>query len=290
MQDKYVGDVGDFGKYLLLLSICSPDESDKKPLQLGINWYKVECGVENDEKDGKYINYLINDNFNLKQCCSPYSQELYIKLDEEVLFRNLKPEIKQKLKIIRGAQWGIECKEELKQISENRKVEEIQNAEILPENTKFYEKSLSYNSDRNHRNHWVAKGFERLNECDAIFFDPDNGLKDDDNFNNNIKNIYYSELDEYYESGKSLIIYHHATRKKGGLKEEAKDIMNKLNDRFNKNSNIRALWYHRGTARLFFIVANGNHKNKVNQRIDKFLKHFENKSKKEKHFEEIKDC
>lgn len=41
MQDGYVGDVGDFGKYLLLWNICSPAESNKK-LKLGVNWYKAK--------------------------------------------------------------------------------------------------------------------------------------------------------------------------------------------------------------------------------------------------------
>lgn len=93
-------------------------------------------------------------------------------------------------------------------------------------------------------------------------------------------------MDNYFKAGKSLIIYHHLTRNQKG-KKQVGDIKYKLNQKFNKNSNIRALWFHGGTARIFFIIANGNHKDTVNKRIDRFLKNFENNDKKETHFEEI---
>ena len=41
MQDCYVGDAGDFGKYGLLRALCSPREDDLKTLSLGIIWYLV---------------------------------------------------------------------------------------------------------------------------------------------------------------------------------------------------------------------------------------------------------
>ena len=270
MQDGYVGDVGDFGKYLLLWNICSPADSDKK-LKLGVNWYKVK----NDGSYGKHIRYLRKDNFKLEECCNPKSKELYNKI-QTLMLRNLNNEILSKLKNnpsqLNDDEWA--------QINENKKIEEISKREILPKDTVFYDKELQ-NTDRGD---WVANGFEQLKECDVIFFDPDNGLKDDDG-SNSVKHIYYHELGN--DADKSLIIYHHATRKK--IKEQAEEIKNKLSKKFDKNGDeIRALWYHRGTARLFFIIPNGTHKDIVTERIDRFLKNFENKkSNKEKHFERV---
>ena len=38
MQNKYVGDVGDFGKYGLLRRLACP-EFTESPLSLGVIWY-----------------------------------------------------------------------------------------------------------------------------------------------------------------------------------------------------------------------------------------------------------
>ena len=52
MQDAYVGDIGDYGKYGLLRMISSTS------LYLAINWYKVNPSRANKQEDGKYISYL----------------------------------------------------------------------------------------------------------------------------------------------------------------------------------------------------------------------------------------
>lgn len=40
MQNRYVGDVGDFGKYHLLKALCRGDDG-KAALSLGVVWYLV---------------------------------------------------------------------------------------------------------------------------------------------------------------------------------------------------------------------------------------------------------
>jgi hypothetical protein len=52
MQDAYVGDVGDFGKYGLLNEIHR--KSDGK-IRLGINWYYV---IEEEKKTGN-VRYIV---------------------------------------------------------------------------------------------------------------------------------------------------------------------------------------------------------------------------------------
>jgi hypothetical protein len=249
MQDGYVGDVGDFGKYLLLWNICSPAESDKK-LKLGVNWYRTK----NDGKAGKHIKYLIEDNLKLKQCCKPHSEYLYDKL-------------KKLLKLENITKWDVKL---IETISENRKIEEIGKAGILPEAI-FFEDSVPQND----RKRWANKGFEKLKECDVIFFDPDNGLREDDEGGNSIKHIYCCELKKYYDAGKSLVIYQNAIHEK--IETQVQKIKCILNKELNKNIIIRALWYHRGTARIFFIIPNGTHKKAINERIDKFVANFEDK-------------
>ena len=52
MQNKFFGDIGDFGKYSLLRRI-----QEKAPkLRIGINWYLNED--KNTNNDGRHIDYL----------------------------------------------------------------------------------------------------------------------------------------------------------------------------------------------------------------------------------------
>ena len=50
MQNMYVGDIGDYGKYGLLRALSQPD------YKLGIVWYLIPN--ESHLKDGKHIDFL----------------------------------------------------------------------------------------------------------------------------------------------------------------------------------------------------------------------------------------
>lgn len=52
MQDNYIGDIGDYGKYGLLREVCAADMS------LSVNWYRVVPTKAGKQDDGKYISYL----------------------------------------------------------------------------------------------------------------------------------------------------------------------------------------------------------------------------------------
>ena len=55
MQNRYAGDVGDFGKLGMLRTI------ERAGIKVGINWYLVED--ENHNEDGKHIGYLRDKKF-----------------------------------------------------------------------------------------------------------------------------------------------------------------------------------------------------------------------------------
>ena len=48
MQDRYAGDVGDYGKFALLRAM------EAQELKLGINWYRTETAAYEIHDDGKY--------------------------------------------------------------------------------------------------------------------------------------------------------------------------------------------------------------------------------------------
>ena len=61
MQDCYAGDIGDYGKFVLLR------ELNKQGLSIGINWYKSDSIVSEKQNDGKYC---------IPEYCAAYDPEL----------------------------------------------------------------------------------------------------------------------------------------------------------------------------------------------------------------------
>ena len=52
MQDLYIGDIGDYGKYGLLRAVTAAG------FRLGVNWYRVVPHGRSKQDDGKYTQYL----------------------------------------------------------------------------------------------------------------------------------------------------------------------------------------------------------------------------------------
>jgi hypothetical protein len=59
MQNRYVGDVGDYGKYALLRGLCDPDA--RPAVRLGVVWCLFPDETFNN--DGKHISYLKDPQF-----------------------------------------------------------------------------------------------------------------------------------------------------------------------------------------------------------------------------------
>ena len=70
MQNRYAGDIGDFGKLGLLRALRANGVS------VGVNWYLVPDESHND--DGRYVQYLKDDSF--RHC----DEELWMKLNRIV--------------------------------------------------------------------------------------------------------------------------------------------------------------------------------------------------------------
>ena len=73
MQNRYVGGVGDFGKYGLLRWICRGDEFGAA-LRLGVLWYHFDEKDNTSTNDGRHVQYLGSNpsrhERNLR-CCDP---------------------------------------------------------------------------------------------------------------------------------------------------------------------------------------------------------------------------
>jgi len=206
MQNRYVGDIGDFGKYHLLKSLCMGNKNELD-LSLGVVWYRVPD--ENHNDDGKHIRYLEQTTSNLARFRSG-DQALYDSLSE----------------IIKAGK---------------RDVSVINESNVLPTNTVFYEAPLSYEgmpnnspaarNDRiSYRNLWSSKALDATLGCDLIFVDPDNGLEV-----NSVKShqktgpkyTFFEELVPFVKRGQSLVIYHHLCRS-GPAEVQLKERLDQL--------------------------------------------------------------
>jgi hypothetical protein len=232
VQDCFVGDIGDFGKYGLLRTLCYPrDGHDGPTLNLGINWYLVPDEVGNT--DGQKVDYLLS------------GGEITNKL------RRCDSTLLSSLRDLVG--------------NGRRSVAAVREADLFPDAVYFEEPLDFTNSDSQvrlaMRRRWRQRAVDALLSCDVVFLDPDNGLEvasvgSQDRRGN--KYVYYGELGPYLNRGQSLIIYHHLGRN-GSAQEQISERFAGLAAHLPNAAGIFALQWHRGTSRVYFVVGADTH-------------------------------
>ncbi len=237
MQDRYVGDVGDFGKYGLLKALCGDD------LPLGVVWYLYPD--EEDNGDGGHVQYLKPTTRNRRR------------------FRDCDPTLYDALgEIVRD---------------EERHVASVRKRGVLSGGTVFYEAPLSFRGmsasaigpaakrDRlRHREAWVRGALEAVEGCDVVFVDPDNGLESGTprHYLKGPKYAYFNELAPYLERNQSLVVYHHLGRNISA-ENQIRERLVQVNERLGW---ALALRYRRGPARAFFVVPSDAHREVLAER------------------------
>ena len=230
MQNRYVGDVGDFGKYGLLRALCLPEGEHGQALRLGVVWYLTPDETHNN--DGRYIGYLDPTPRNLQRfrACDP---SLYDKLGGIVK---------------RGT----------------RQVSSIPQRRVLPEDTVYYDRILDLRVKEIHpssairiraRQEWVQDAVQVTKNCDVVFVDPDNGIGSTAQAysRRGAKYVLLEELTPYLDRGQTLVIYHHLNRCAPAETQVAQRLA-ELSERFTPNGGVMALRYRRGSARVFLVV------------------------------------
>ena len=257
MQNRYVGDIGDFGKYGLLKSLCSEGEPrDDAPRLLGVIWYLVPD--ENHNGDGNIVQFLNP---------SAKNQELFRSCDH-ALYDALRDIVE----------------------SGNRNVGSIKDRGVLPNDTKFFETPLKFGGLPGPRTHlrqqrlelrarWLNHALRATADCDIVFLDPDNGIevRVEPHQPRGPKYTYLEEMRPFIERGQSLVIYHHIARH-GSANEQTMRRLHQIEEQLNRRS--FALLYHRGSARAFFVIPAEPHVDTLLYKAERFLespwrRHFE---------------
>lgn len=240
MQDRYTGDVGDFGKYGLLRAITQPEITKKggpETLNLGVVWYRYPD--EQHTNDGKHINYL-----------DPSRRENFRKCDPE-LYDCLS-------KIVR-------YDSKTKKAKGRRAMSKVKDRKILGSQTRFFDDECPYDADA--RKKWHRKALNEMTGCDLVFLDPDNGLKCEypnapksaylipTGFESpdSGKHAYLEEVLSFVRQGSAVIFYHHPARKKTH-NEQIRKLAQYIARKLDNNHRVSAFCYRRWHSRAFFII------------------------------------
>ncbi len=233
MQDQYIGDVGDFGKYGLLRAITQPNITEtgrSEALSLGVVWYRHPD--EQSKNDGSKINYLDTSKRDSFRVCDP---ELYDCLAKIVRYD-------PRTKTAKG----------------RRAISRIGNSKILGPKTRFGGKRCP-SGDPVAREKWHRETLKTMKRCDLVFLDPDNGLKCDQQFVSG-KHAYLAEVLGFVCQGNAVIFYHHPGRIKNTTPDKSshdtqiENLAKYLARKLNSNHHVSAFRYRRGTSRAFFVI------------------------------------
>ena len=238
MRHVYVGDVGDFGKFGLLRALLHGSEN----LKLGVAWYLMDEHEHNN--DGKHDSYLCVGTDNVNSSYRDCDADLY-----------------DRLKQIRGG--------------DRLDVSMLEEGSVLPESTVFAKETIPVNATTSQRSEWHARSKQVLSECEVVFVDPDNGIK----WQNptpkaawSHKHVYWSEILDFLDAGKSVVVYHHLNRN-GSHEEQVQSGLGTLATYGHPRWAVR---YRRGTSRVFSVIPNRSHQEKLNRNLLAFGKNWKN--------------
>ena len=236
LQNRYVGDVGDFGKYGLLRALCRPESAEGPALKLGVVWYLTPDETHNN--DGGHIGYLNPTPKNIKA------------------FRRCDPELYDMLgAIVRSG---------------DRQVSAISDRRVLPEETVYFDRVLDISAERFYRNpaarilareQWCQDAVQATKDCDVLFVDPDNGIGSSSQAHSRrgAKHVLLRELGQYFGQGKTLVIYHHLNRLTSA-EAQVTHRLEELQKKMSPTATAMAIRYRRGSSRVFFLCLNPAHR------------------------------
>ncbi len=226
VQDRYVGDVGDFGKYGLLRALMA-DASPRRPQGLGVIWYLTTPEAVADaagQEDGKHRAYLSGRADHYARCDPELHAAMHGFLDPA-----------------------------------RRTVSQVAAANILPPSTRYHDEALDFTDigpgrpRREHRRAWFDRALAEVNGCGLVFLDPDNGLECKSHrpwSKKGPKYVAISEVTELLDRGHGVVIYHHIGRR-GSAVDQARGQLARF------DSDGFAVLYRRGTCRAFVVLEPG---------------------------------
>ena len=241
MQDRYAGDVGDFGKFSLLRSVFVKPEK-----KIGVVWYKFPD--ESHNGDGRHIDYLYNNNY--KAC------------DNDLV---------DKLSHIVAVDRSISKLESLSLLPSHTVyyADKLDFHIIYPGQT-----HADRMARRNGRLEWLQNAATTVKDCNIIFLDPDNGLEIQSIPNlhqvKSGKYAYYSEVMELFKNKDACVIYHHMNMN-SPHESQIKHRAHALKNTIVKNGSVFAIRFSPYSPRAFFVCASQQSASEIKNKINNFM-------------------
>jgi hypothetical protein len=240
MQNRYVGDVGDFAKYALLRSISqgSPDA-----LRLAVIWYLYPNEIHNS--DGRHVGYLRSESY-----------------------RALDPELHTAMIRLVG------CAK--RSVAEVRKAALLPPGTIFFEEPTVSDLGsvVSSRGREAFRMEWFSRAQTATMGADIVFLDPDNGIEIRSVPKGAAragKYVFWNEIEALWTRGQSLVIYHHLNRTMS-IRLQTKALRRRFNERLARPALLLSPVFRRGSCRHFWVVGQSDHAGRLKSRIEGMLK------------------
>ena len=222
MQDRYVGDVGDFAKYGLLRRFVG--QLGERQIRLGVVWCLFPDETHNN--DGRHVSYLRKPEF------EALDDQLFDVLREIVANGN-----RRISSVSTGGlfpEGAVFCDTTTVPLSSHR---------------------VSRDDRMQYRAGWLDSCFRMTETCELVFFDPDNGLEVSSVPKHRPsagKYIYWDELMRFWHRGQALLVYHHLNRTASAARQ-----VRELTTRFQTQLGgalVLPLVFRRGSCRVFWLA------------------------------------
>jgi hypothetical protein len=236
MQNPYTGDIGDYGKYILLHALAGSD------LRLAVVWYLNP--YVGKSADGKFTEYLSVDREQSYRCASP---DIYDGLR----------------KIVRDGD---------RRVSYVNKSGILPRGTIFYEEPLDYIKFALPIDRKRARSEWLSGALSETREADLVFFDPDNGLEVKSHSPHSklgAKYIFENEIRAFWERNQSILVYQHLNRS-GSLEEQAQRGLARLSA-LTDGSECWAISFHSYSVRLYFLVPIKGHASELRGRTRELM-------------------
>ena len=231
MKNQYIADIGDYGKYGLLLYLA------EQGIKIGVNWYLTK----DDEPEFKPHTKYLEDKYIAMRDYNPALYDLMKDLNEQRDSKKLCIQMVEESGLFPGFSF----------------YHEILKTDELP--TKEREAA---------RMQWHENALEKLKDANLVFADPDNGLSQNIEIKKkgSQKYILPCEIKAFFQDKKDIVYYHHHPRKNKEEWMEDKKIMEKL-----PGAKILAVSAHRWINRAYIFVVHEDSYEKYKSLIGGFL-------------------
>jgi len=146
-------------------------------------------------------------------------------------------------------------------LSGERRIESLE--PLLPGGTVFHRTPVPPNGSRPA---WFQGALEHVKAAHVVFCDPDNGVLLVNNCAS-VQHISLGEIRSLCKGGHSLVIYHHLNRS-DSHKSQIAGMLRRLRHELPDAEAVYGAWFHRGSGRVFLVVAQRAHASTIHAAIE----------------------